>query len=142
MACEKLLYVELGFAYDKDNKVKCTECGVEDVEIRDGMIFEHTQMCDFFRDVYMAKKENRLKTFEKWPRNINVSVEDLADNGFYYKGPWLDEEQCLRTDAVYCVHCNIMVFGWHEEHVVKYQHKIHSTFHRPDMLRSCPFTDN
>lgn len=130
-----------GFTYDKDDKMKCLECGVDDVHITDemSMIFQHSQLCEFFRNEYMAKKENRLKTFEKWPSSSSI-VDELAYNGFYYKGPWIDEQQCMIHDAVYCVHCNIMVFGWDKAHNVKKQHRIHSTFHRSDMQNPCPFT--
>ena len=76
--------VNLGFTYDKDNKVKCTECGVDNIEIRDDMIFQHSQMCDFFRNEYMSERENRLKTFEKSKivgRGALIVVEGLDKTG-------------------------------------------------------------
>jgi baculoviral IAP repeat-containing protein 7/8 len=65
----------------------------------------------------MKSYEERLKTFETWPINNNVSAIDLAKNGFYY---------LQKGDEVKCAFCNVEIMNWQHGDVVSADHKIFS----------------
>lgn len=127
-----------GFVYDKDNKVKCIECDVKNVQMKNDMsiVLEHSTDCKFFRN-YMSQPKNRLATFDNnWPKPTNITVEDLVDNGFYYKGPWTDNWGHIKYDVVQCVECNLMLHDWRPEDTVIGEHRKHNI----DRNISCLFT--
>ncbi|XP_062510627.1 E3 ubiquitin-protein ligase XIAP-like [Corticium candelabrum] len=45
----------------------------------------------------------RLQTFSCWPKNTTISVDDLAEAGFYFK---------RSKDAVQCFHCSVAINRW------------------------------
>ena len=59
---------------------------------------------------------DRIKTFKKWPKQLNQKPEDLARGGFYY----INE-----GDSVKCFYCGLVLLGWEKEDNVLYEHKRH-----------------
>lgn len=74
------------------------------------------------RELNMKNEDDRLKTFSTWDESIPVKPDDLARNGFYYKG---------FADVVVCAYCRLELRNWEEGDHVYTEHQRHN--------RSCPF---
>ena len=67
---------------------------------------EETDSCLFGFPVNVANYlfyENRLKTFQNWPRQISPNKYDLAKAGLYYTG---------EGDIVKCFACGVRLHQW------------------------------
>lgn len=70
-----------------------------------------------FKMTLLSKEEERLKTFEFWPKNF-INTKELASNGFFYLN--------IR-DIVQCYYCNVQIHNWHKDDKVSEEHKKYSS---------------
>lgn len=68
-------------------------------------------------NIYMADFNNRLCSFNKWPKQIKQTPEMLALSGFYYHGV---------GDYVDCFYCGLGVHEWEDYDNVNFEHHRHS----------------
>ena len=61
-------------------------------------------------------EQQRLASFRGWP-TPKISVERLAENGFFYIG---------REDCVKCEFCKLVLKDWLKEDNVEHEHRLHS----------------
>ena len=59
---------------------------------------------------------DRMKTFEKWPKQIEQLPEHLARAGFYYT---------KQGDTVQCFYCGLILFNWEKGDNVICEHRRH-----------------
>eukprot|EP00794_Sanderia_malayensis_P000392 gene392-1026_t len=65
----------------------------------------------------LRKYENRLKTFNNWPRESPIFIKDLVEAGYCYTG---------NRDLVYCFECNVTSGDWSENESPLDRHKTQS----------------
>ena len=68
-------------------------------------------------NIYMADFNNRLRSFNKWPKQIKQTPEMLALSGFYYHGV---------GHYVDCFYCGLGVHEWEDYYNVNFEHRRHS----------------
>ena len=59
---------------------------------------------------------DRIKTFQKWPKQIQQRPEDLAKAGFYYTKV---------GDYVKCFYCGLVLCNWEKSDNVVSEHRRH-----------------
>ncbi|MCG8625419.1 MAG: hypothetical protein MJE68_25905 [Proteobacteria bacterium] len=59
---------------------------------------------------------DRIKTFKKWPKQIEQHPQELAQAGFYYTE---------KGDQVKCFYCGLLLHRWEKEDNVVSEHKRH-----------------
>ena len=69
-----------------------------------------------------AKYENRLRTFNTWPRDSAVHIKDLVEAGFSYTG---------ETDFVFCYCCQLRIGNWKDTEEPLKRHETENA--------SCPY---
>ncbi|XP_034241567.1 uncharacterized protein LOC117645464 [Thrips palmi] len=67
----------------------------------------------------MQSAEKRMETFKRWPKDIKITPEALAENGFFYTGV---------KDAVMCFHCGTGLGRWKESDDVAFEHATYSPY--------------
>lgn len=75
--------------------------------------------------------ENRLETFEKWPKSHKVSPIQLATAGFFFRPAFLFE------DRVTCFYCDLNLFNWKQNDIPLQEHKLWTRNHH----RECGFLE-
>ncbi|KAH9510038.1 hypothetical protein Btru_043351 [Bulinus truncatus] len=68
------------------------------------------------RNIRYGPIRNRIESFQTWPNNSLVNPQDLAANGFYYKGV---------ADTVHCFCCGGGVGQWGDHDDVRVEHAKH-----------------
>ena len=69
--------------------------------------------------IYHADYSVRMKTFEKWPKQMRPLPEELAECGFFYKG---------YGDSVECFFCGVCLYRWETEDNPIIEHRKWSPF--------------
>ena len=59
---------------------------------------------------------DRIKTFDKWPKQIQQIPEELAQAGFYYTNI---------GDKVKCFYCGLILYNWEKGDDVFVEHRRH-----------------
>ena len=84
----------------------------EDIPVRDVIPPSPYEMFAPLRN----SRDRRVNTFDQWPTDSPVSINDLVNEGFCYMGI---------IDKVQCTHCGGVLSGWEEGDNVKDEHARH-----------------
>lgn len=88
-------------------------------EVEEPTCFKHyTHYChnnDWKPDnTLFTSYSSRLKSFEKWPKQMKPTGQELAHAGFYYLGS---------GDSVRCFHCRVQLYNWETKDHAIIEHK-------------------
>ena len=110
------LWANAGFYYTGErNLVCCMACNMlmpaETLQPPQGA---HEPICSFGLPNNMTVKEERMKTFEKWPEWYYPRPMELAEVGLYFTGV---------GDRVKCAYCNGVLQHWEQNDNPAQEHK-------------------
>ena len=87
--------------------------------LRGHTIFQYPYFEWIPKTVFHAEYSSRIKTFDKWPKQMRPYPEELAHCGFFYKG---------YGDSVECFFCGICLHDWEIKDNAISEHKKWSPF--------------